>query len=234
MSAAPAPTVTPELRQVLRRLKLGKMLALPERMLLAKHNQLGHAAFLELVLADEIDRRDRTGAAQRARAAGLDRAMTLHTWQHHDQAASTFQTRKLTKLEGERRKLLDAYYASAIDVTMLKGEQDRIGRDVRDVEDRLATVDAHLHEWQETLNVAMRITSNCGNAYARVGDKARRLLDTAVFSRLAVRDGKIVEYDLRPPFDILFGMPRFEYGSLVELRGIEPLTSSMRPRRSTN
>ncbi|MGH3519067.1 MAG: ATP-binding protein [Haloechinothrix sp.] len=85
MSAAPAPTVTPELRQVLRRLKLGKMLdTLPERLLLAKHNQLGHAAFLELVLADEIDRRDRTGAAQRARAAGLDRAMTLQTWQDHD------------------------------------------------------------------------------------------------------------------------------------------------------
>ena len=83
-------------------------------------------------------------------------------------------------------------------------------------------------------SVAMRIASNCGNAYARVGDKARRLFNTAVFSRLAVRDGKIVEYDLRPPFDILFGMPRFEYGSLVELRGIEPLTSSMRPRRSTN
>ncbi len=41
--------------------------------------------------------------------------------------------------------------------------------------------------------------------------------NTAVFSRLAVRDGKIVEYDLRPPFDILFGMPRFEYGSLVEV-----------------
>jgi hypothetical protein len=37
-----------------------------------------------------------------------------------------------------------------------------------------------------------------------------------VFNRLAVRDGKIVDYDLRPPFDILFGMPRFEYGSLVE------------------
>ncbi len=68
----------------------------------------------------------------------------------------------------------------------------------------------------------MRIASNCGNAYARVGDKARRLFNTAVFHRLAVRDGTIVEYDLRPPFDILFGVPRFEHGSLVEVRGIEP------------
>lgn len=85
MSPTPAPTVTAELRQVLRRLKLGKMLdTLPERLALAKHNNLSHAAFLELVLADEADRRDRTGTQRRARAAGLDAAMTLHTWQDHD------------------------------------------------------------------------------------------------------------------------------------------------------
>ncbi|MPZ74698.1 MAG: cell division protein ZapE [Nitriliruptorales bacterium] len=80
-----APTVSPELRQVLRRLKLGKMLdTLPERLTLAKQSKLGHAAFLELVLADEIDRRDRSGAAQRARSAGLDPTMTLEAWDDHD------------------------------------------------------------------------------------------------------------------------------------------------------
>jgi DNA replication protein DnaC len=85
MTAAPAPTVTHELRQVLRRLKLGKMLdTLPERLVLAKQNKLGHAAFLELILADEIDRRDRTGTVQRVRAAGLDPTMTLESWEDHD------------------------------------------------------------------------------------------------------------------------------------------------------
>jgi DNA replication protein DnaC len=85
MSAAPAPTLSPELKQVLRRLKLGKMLdTLPERLTLAKQHKFGHAAFLELVLADEVDRRDRTGAAHRARSAGLDPTMTLESWQDHD------------------------------------------------------------------------------------------------------------------------------------------------------
>ena len=85
MSPAPAPSVSGELKQVLRRLKLGKMLdTLPERLALAKQQQLSHAAFLELVLADEIDRRDRTGAARRARAAGLDPTMTLQAWDDHD------------------------------------------------------------------------------------------------------------------------------------------------------
>jgi DNA replication protein DnaC len=85
MTATSAPTITPELKQVLRRLKLGKMLdTLPERLVLAKQNKLAHVAFLELVLADEIDRRDRTGATHRARTAGLDPTMTLESWEDHD------------------------------------------------------------------------------------------------------------------------------------------------------
>ena len=81
VSTASAPTVTPELRQLLRRLKLGKTLdTLPERLALARSQKLGHGAFLELVLADEVERRDRTGTARRAAVARLDASMTLQTW----------------------------------------------------------------------------------------------------------------------------------------------------------
>jgi DNA replication protein DnaC len=73
--------ISPDLKQVLRRLKLGKMLdTLPERLTLAKQQHLTHAAFLELVLADEATRRDTTSAARRAHAAGLDPVMRLDTW----------------------------------------------------------------------------------------------------------------------------------------------------------
>ena len=47
-------------------------------------------------------------------------------------------TRKLAKADTERRKLLDAYYANAIDVTTLKAEQARIAADVRAAEERLS------------------------------------------------------------------------------------------------
>ncbi len=81
MSVTSPPTITPELRQVLRRLKLGKMTdTLPERLTLARQNKLSHVEFLELVLADEIDRRNRISAVQRARAARLDPTMTLESW----------------------------------------------------------------------------------------------------------------------------------------------------------
>ena len=65
----------------MRQLKLGRMLdTLPERLILARQRHLSHAAFLELVLADEATRRDTSSAARRARDAGLDPAMHLETW----------------------------------------------------------------------------------------------------------------------------------------------------------
>lgn len=73
--------ISRELASVLRRLKLGKMTdTLPERLTLAKQQQLSHAAFLELVLGDEASRRETNSAHLRARAAGLDAGMRLETW----------------------------------------------------------------------------------------------------------------------------------------------------------
>jgi DNA replication protein DnaC len=75
------PTVTPELRALLRRVKLGRRLdTLPERLALAATGGMGHAEFLESVLADEVTRRETTSAGRRARAAGLDPTMTLDRW----------------------------------------------------------------------------------------------------------------------------------------------------------
>lgn len=83
VTAAPvlADPVSADLKQLLRTLKLGKLLdTLPERITLARQQNLPHADFLELVLADEVTRRDTNSAALRARAAGLDPTMRLECW----------------------------------------------------------------------------------------------------------------------------------------------------------
>jgi DNA replication protein DnaC len=75
------PPLDPDLTATLRRLKLGQVVdTLPERLALAKTNKLSHAEFLQIVLADEVTRRDTTSAGRRARAAGLDPTMTLDRW----------------------------------------------------------------------------------------------------------------------------------------------------------
>ncbi len=74
-------TLSPELKGLLRRVKLGKTLdTLPERLTLARTSKRTHAEFLELVLADEVTRRDAQSSTLRARTAKLDPAMTLEAW----------------------------------------------------------------------------------------------------------------------------------------------------------
>ena len=86
--SAPAPVISADLRATLRRLKLGQVLdTLPERLSLASAHGLGHAEFLELVLSDEVSRRDRTSAALRAKAAHLDPKMTLEAWDPSSQVS---------------------------------------------------------------------------------------------------------------------------------------------------
>ena len=103
--------ISADLKQVLRTLKLGKMLdTLPERLTLARQQAMPYADFLELVLADEITRRDTSSAALRARAAGLDPTMRLETWDttasiHFDQTLWTELT-TLRFLDGPHGALI--------------------------------------------------------------------------------------------------------------------------------
>jgi DNA replication protein DnaC len=93
----PAPIVSPELRALLRRVKLGRTLdTLPERLALARSRSLGHAEFLEVVLSDEVTRRDTHSADLRARTAGLDPAMRLEHWDNT--AAVTYDHATLDEL----------------------------------------------------------------------------------------------------------------------------------------
>ena len=95
--SAPAPVMTPELRSLLRTVKLGQLIAtLPERLALAAARGLSHAEFLELLLADEVTRREATSAQRRARAAGLDPAMRLENFD--DQAKITYDRQVLDEL----------------------------------------------------------------------------------------------------------------------------------------
>jgi DNA replication protein DnaC len=97
----PAPTVSPELKTLMRRLKLGQLLdTLPERMALARQHDLTHTQFLEQLFSDEVQRRDSTSAGLRARTAKLDPSMTLEAWD--DTAAITYDRAVWTELVSMR------------------------------------------------------------------------------------------------------------------------------------
>lgn len=77
----PTPILSPELKALMRKLKLGAMNdTLPERLALAKTHGLSHMEFLEQLFSDEATRRDADSAGRRARVAHLDPHMALEAW----------------------------------------------------------------------------------------------------------------------------------------------------------
>lgn len=79
--SAPTPSVSPELKVLMRHLKLGRLLdTLPERLALARSHELTHIEFLEQLFSDEVQRRESASAGLRAHNAKLDPTMTLEAW----------------------------------------------------------------------------------------------------------------------------------------------------------
>jgi DNA replication protein DnaC len=71
-------TTTNELRPLLKRFRLGYLLdTLPERLALARKDQLDYAAFLQILLADEVTRRDNRNLEIRLHAAGFEEVCRL-------------------------------------------------------------------------------------------------------------------------------------------------------------
>jgi DNA replication protein DnaC len=85
--------ISQDLRRVLRRLKLSRMLdTLPERLALARQQKMPHQEFLLLVLQDEATRRDTQAATLRAQKARLD---PMHQIQNWDETAKVGFDREL-------------------------------------------------------------------------------------------------------------------------------------------
>lgn len=71
-------TTTSELKPLLKRLRLGYLLnTLPERLALARRNQLDYAAFLQIILADEVTRRDNRNLEMHLQKAGFEEICRL-------------------------------------------------------------------------------------------------------------------------------------------------------------
>jgi len=70
--------IEPELKKVLKRLRLSGILAtLPDRVAYCRNEKLDYTQFLELILSDEVERRDHKNIANRLRDAGFEEECTL-------------------------------------------------------------------------------------------------------------------------------------------------------------
>ncbi len=117
----------------------------------------------------------------------------------------TTQQQRLRNLEYERKKLLDAHYAEAIPLDLLKCEQDRLTSHITRAESRLSEIDADFQTAEANLERALTRAGDCEAAYREATPRMRRQFNLAFFTRLLIWDDYTVKGELKEPFATLLG-----------------------------
>ena len=128
------------------------------------------------------------------------------------QAASAGERQQMEQqridLTAQRQKLLDAHYAGAIPIDLLKTEQDRIARQLDRIQEHLAAANADYENARSMLADTLDLTRDCHTAYLEANDQTRRLFNQAFFSKIYIDEDdetreRSVRVDYNQPFDNL-------------------------------
>ena len=130
----------------------------------------------------------------------LDEMTKLHDVTKKERAR---QERRLAQLRDERKKLLDAHYADAVPLELLKSEQARIAREITHAEAGLAAMEGDFASAKTNLAKALSLAQDCHAAYLSAPDKLRRQFNQAFFERLLIDDTYTVTGKLAQPFETL-------------------------------
>ena len=178
----------------------------------------------------------------------------LHATARHERQA---YQRERDELLSERKKLLQAHYAGAIPLDLLGEEQERIARRLAFLEAQIEAGDIEYEQAQAHIDDCLALAGDCHAIYMSIDDSLRRIANQAFFDKLIVLPEDGIVGEPGEPFNAFFnpevqtravhykertaesGPQTADVGGLnndllVELRGFEPLTFSLRTRRATN
>ena len=130
----------------------------------------------------------------------------LNSQRAETESERDLQARRIRTLRAERKKLLDAHYADAVPLDLLKAEQDRIAHEVTAAEQRLAAVDVAFETVERNLACALSFASDWHHAYEAAGPTVRRQLNQAIFKRIFIDDDHNIISELTEPFQTLLSI----------------------------
>lgn len=106
-----------------------------------------------------------------------------------------------TELEGEQTKLLQAHYAGAIPLDLLKREQDRITASLETIDFRVRAHDGEYADARANLDDSLLLLVNIADIYANADDANRRLCNQALFKAIYVDEDNDIHVGYRTPYD---------------------------------
>jgi site-specific DNA recombinase len=135
-----------------------------------------------------------------------------------DDERETLQ-RRIDEIKRQQAKLLQAHYADAIPLDLLGTEQERLGRERTDIEDKLRNMTADHQRIEDKLSVALDLAQDCARAYRDAPPRVRRMFNQALFTRLLVMEDH-TEGELGEPFRTLIEQSKTTSADadIIELR----------------
>ncbi len=106
------------------------------------------------------------------------------------------QRARIESLNEKRAKFLDAYYADALPLDLLKAEQDRLARELGTAEVALSRAETDLDKLNEVFDQALAAARVMEETYGRGARSDRRLWNQALFVCFRVRPDEAVASEL--------------------------------------
>jgi site-specific DNA recombinase len=113
------------------------------------------------------------------------------------------QRQRLKQLEAESLKLLQAHYADAIPLDLLKAEQQRIAEEKIAVRAALEVTVASAEHLKATAHAAVTLATNCYRSYLDAPNRERRIMNQAFFHAIWVTEEGVVGWEYNEPFATL-------------------------------
>jgi site-specific DNA recombinase len=193
-------------------------------------------------------------------AEGIRQAVRteLSTQQAESRQSLKRATKRREQAQNERSKLLQAHYAGAIPQDLLASEMNRLTRELATAEGEIKAAKTTNTEVEAVLDAALRAATHCEQAYLTAPEHVKRQINQGFFERLLIGpDGSVERAELTEPFlpilgedqtagelvtesdqintdrTLMHSVSGLKQVRLVDLRGFEPLTPSMRTRCAT-
>ena len=144
------------------------------------------------VLIDEVEakvaelyRTIRITPAQRSRIAALAQRELERIYASRAEHVRQLEQQSRTLLR-KRQKLLDAHYADAIPLDLLKQEQDQIAVQLASIEQQRAALSLESHTVQTHLGYVLDLLEDCFSLYRQATPSLKKLLNGVFFTAVAI------------------------------------------------
>jgi site-specific DNA recombinase len=113
------------------------------------------------------------------------------------------QQKRIEQLTSERRKLLQAHYADALPMDLLKSEQKRITDELEAAERLLHSAEANMQKVIIAVERALALLVDSHRTYCDQSVKEKRRMNQALFSKILVGDDGTIEGIHSPEYELL-------------------------------